>query len=138
MEGLWANTNLPLDATRVFTFHLNLALNYKSITFSLCTFNLLLSFLASSGLHYLRFSVVETPWDLFCWDNYNAWLQSLFIGFYSTTPIWIKRWSWPLDDWRILINPFRNWSSWSRRILDLLILKKKNLHWIGIKSYSYY
>ena len=80
-------SNLPLDAIRVFTFHLNLAQNYKSITFSLCTFNLLLSFMVSSDLLCLRFSIVETPWNLFGWDHYNAWLQPLFIGFYNTTPI---------------------------------------------------
>ena len=34
--------NLPLNAIRVFAFLLNLDLNYKSITVSLCTFTLLL------------------------------------------------------------------------------------------------
>ena len=118
-------SNLFLDATRVFTFHLNLALNYKSITFSLCTFNLFLSFLASSGLLCLRFSIVETPWDSFGWGNYNTWLQPLFIEFYNTTPFWTMRWFWPFDGWRILIDPFRNWSPWSKRILDFLIFRNK-------------
>ena len=35
------------------------------------------------------------------------------------------RWFWPLDAWRILINPIRNWSTWFRRILDLLIFRNK-------------
>ena len=43
------------------------------------------------------------------------------------------RWSWPLDAWRILINPIRSWYPWSRRILDPLIFIKKpslNRNWI--------
>jgi len=35
------------------------------------------------------------------------------------------RWSWSLDAWRILINPIRSWSPWSRRILDPLIFRNK-------------
>ena len=87
--------NFSFDATRVFTLHLNLTLNYKSFTFFLCTFNLLLSFLASSGLLCLRFSVVKTLWDFFYWGNYNALLQLLFIRFYNIVPIpiWTMRWS---------------------------------------------
>jgi len=46
--------------------------------FSLCTFTLRLSFLASFDLLYLRFI-------------YNVGLQLLFIGFYNTTPIWTMR-----------------------------------------------
>ena len=43
------------------------------------------------------------------------------------------RWSWLLDAWRILINPIRSWSSWSRRILNPLIFRNKfslNMNWI--------
>ena len=43
------------------------------------------------------------------------------------------RWSWPLDAWRILINPIRSWSPRSRKILNFLIFKNKsslNKNWI--------
>ena len=116
--------DLTLDAIRVFTFPLNLDLDYKSITLSLCTFILLLSVLGFL-LISLMFSTI--------FFLRSAWLSllqclvtTLFIGFYSTTLIWIMRWSWPLDGWRILINPFRNWPPWSRRILNPLIFRNKS------------
>ena len=113
-------SNLPLDATRVFTFLLNLDIDYKSIILSLSTFTLLLFFLASSDLlGVLTFSSLRLDWD-------QSGLQSLFIGFYKTTLIWTMRWSWTLDAWRILINPIRSWFSWSIRILDPLIFKSKH------------
>ena len=123
-------SNFLFDATRVFTFLLNLDLDYKSIILSLCTFTLLLSFLASFWspgvlhLFLLEINFVET--------NYNVGLHSLFIRFYNTTPIWTMKWSWPLDGWRIL-NLIRSWSPWSRRILDHLIFRNKpilNRNWI--------
>ena len=81
--------------------------------------------------------LISFTWDfLLIWDYYNAWLQLLFIGFYNTTPIWSMRWSWSLDVWKILVNPIRSWSPWSRRILDPLIFRTR-LHWIGIESYLY-
>ena len=88
--------------------------------FSLCKFILLLSFLTSSDLFYLRFF-------------HNVGLQLLFIEFYNTTPIWTMRWSWPLDAWKILINLIWSWSPWSKRILDHSIFRNKfslNRIWI--------
>ena len=105
-------SNFPLDPTKVFTFSLNIDL--EEYTFSLCTLTLLLPFLVSYDLFYLRLI-------------HNDGLQLLFIGFYNTTPIWTMRWSWSLDAWRILINPIRSWSPWFRRILYPLIFRNKSL-----------
>ena len=118
-------SNISLDAIRVFTFFLNIDLNYKSITLSLCTFTLLL-FLGFLGvLHF--FVLYLLP--------YNAGLQPLFIWFYNTTLIWTMRWSWPSNTLII----------WSIQLgVGLLDLKEfyafqfleTNLHWIEIEFYS--
>ena len=130
-------SNLPLDNTRVFTFSLNLHLDYKSIP-SLYAIHLAPLFLGFLGpLGFLRpYIVIHHNFLLLFYSTapiYNAELQLLFIGFYSTTPIWTMRWSWPLDGWRILINPIRSWSPWSRKILNPSI--ETNFHWIESESY---
>ena len=76
-------SNIHLDATRVFTFHLSLALNDKSITFSLCTFNLLMFFLASSGLLYLRFCNPLIP-NVCITASYLLWSLTSFCRCFCT------------------------------------------------------
>jgi len=125
-------SKLPLDDARVFTFPLNLRVDYKSIP----------SFYASSLCSSLSWPLGPS-WlfrALYCCSPqlssaliYNAGLQSLFIGFYNITLIWTMRCSWPLDAWRILINPIRSWSSWCKKILNPLIFRNKSLlnkNWI--------
>ena len=125
-------SNLSLDAIRVFTFFLNLDVDYKSIY--LISMHL---YLASLFLGFFLISLVISTFFSLRLDWDQCWLQLLFIGFHRTTSIWTMRWSWPLDVWRILINPIRRWSHWFRRILDPLRFWDKNLHWIEIESYSY-
>ena len=121
-EGTWESfinkldvkrSNLPLDATKVFTFILSLDLDYK--IFSSLYAPSHCSYFLASLVFFTFFCVFSVP--------YNTRLQPLFIEFYNTTPIWTMRWSWPLDTWRILINPIRSWFPSSRRILNPLIFR---------------
>ena len=121
----YKESNLPLT-TGVFNFLFNLELDYKSIILSLFTFTLLLSFLGFLliSLVFITFFSLRLVFSVYN----NTWLQPLFIGFYNTTLKWTMRWAWTLGAWRILINPIRSWSSWSRRNLDRLIFRNPSLN----------
>jgi len=98
---------LPLDLTRVFIFPFNIGLNYKIIS----------SFYAPSPYSSLSWlPMIFFKISLVFSTQQPTGLQHLFMVFYITTLIWTMRWSWSSDAWRILFNPMRRWSSWSRRI----------------------